>query len=262
MRTWIVLFAVVLSTAACISQKPFQVIPGHPDDLLRWPDTVETPIPQALRHYNGFEPGHSWVELRPRMELRVENAYYQEGMPKRGLTGFLGTEVAHYRVRAKGGLSLLSFQAMNGRPLDQLPVQTLIRPAQQHHRYYRFYYEVFFKNRTDAQGSVLLGAQSRRELEQLGEQLSRDPGSICGEQSRHCTVFPEACSVSLEMEIVVNGVPQLVTWGTVLASVAAHPRHVTLLRLYRGRFVPVHMNAADPQALRLPLLPGDRLRWD
>jgi hypothetical protein len=36
------------------------------------------------------------MELRPQMELRIENAYYRKGMPKRGLDGFLGTEIARY----------------------------------------------------------------------------------------------------------------------------------------------------------------------
>lgn len=215
-----------------------------------------------LQHYNGFQQGQSWVELRPRMELRVENAYYQEGMPKHGLAGFLGTEVAHYEVRPEGGLRLLSFQAMSNRPKDQKAVQKLIRAQQQHSRYYRFYYEVFFKGKAEAQGSVLLGAKSRRELERLGAQLSRDPSSVCGEQSHQCTVFPEACSVSLEMEIVVNAVPRVVTWGTVLAGVVANPRHVKLSRLYRGRLAPVEIDPGDPQALHLPLLPSDRIQWD
>ncbi len=196
------------------------------------------------------------------MELRVENAYYQDGMPKHGFTGFLGTEVALYEVKAKGGLRLISVKPMTQRPHDQPPVQRLIGPPQRHSRYYRFYYEVLFKSTAEAQGSVLLGASSKRELERLGAQLFTAPDSVCGSRSSQCTVFPQACSVSLEMEIVVNKVPRSVTWGALLASVVANPRHLTLSRLYKGRLMPVEINPSDPQALRLPLLPGDRITWD
>jgi hypothetical protein len=55
------------------------------------------PFPDVLRVYNGFEPGRAWMELRPGMELRIENAYYQPGMPRSGLNGFLGTEIAQYK---------------------------------------------------------------------------------------------------------------------------------------------------------------------
>jgi hypothetical protein len=68
--------------------------------------------------------------------------------------------------------------------------------------------------------------------------------------------------VSVEIEIAVNGTPRRVLWGSTLGNVAAHPRHVELLRHDRGRLAPVELDPADPNALRLPLLPGDHLSWD
>jgi hypothetical protein len=64
------------------------------------------------------------------------------------------------------------------------------------------------------------------------------------------------------MQIVVNGAPRSVLWGSLLASVAKQPRHVQLLRHYAGRLTPVEIDASDPKALRLPLLPGDQVTWD
>jgi len=122
---------------------------------------------------------------------------------------------------------------------------------------------VIFKSKGEARGAVLLGAASRQELERLGERLLADPDSVCGDdRSAHCTVFPEACSVSLEMQIIVNGAPRTVLWGSLLLSVAAHPSHVQLLRLHRERLTPVEVDPADPNDLRLPLLPGDRVSWE
>jgi hypothetical protein len=149
---------------------------------------------------------------------------------------------------------------MPQRPADQAPVQDLLSAVQQRHPHYRFFFEVLFKG--SARGSVLLGASSLDELDQLTTRLKASPESVCTAQSTHCTVFPEACSVSLEMEIEVNQAPRIVNWNSNLASIAPHPQHITLLRLYAGRTAPVELDPHDPKALRLPLLPGDRIIWD
>jgi hypothetical protein len=209
-------------------------------------------------NYNGFEPGRDWVDLRPGMELRIENAYYRPGMPKHGLNGFLGTETALYKV-GRRGLQRISVQSMKNRPSEQPPVQQLIRASEMHDRWYRFYYEVFFRNSGNTKGSVLLGAKQKKELDRLSDQLLKDPDSVCGPRSRNCSVFPEVCSVSIEMEIVVNGSPRSVTWGSALAIVIDHARRIELSRMYQGRLVPVEIEAGDANALRLPLLPGDHV---
>jgi hypothetical protein len=158
--------------------------------------------------------GSGWVDLRPRMELRIENGYYREGEPKRGIANFLGTEIAHYQVRTNRGLRLLSVQsAVAKRPRDQPGVRELIRPSQGNYRKYRYFYAVVFNKRGGIRGSVLLGAGSTEELDRLGAQLMEDPDLICGGESKQCTVFPEACTVAVEMEIEVNGVARLVAWG-------------------------------------------------
>jgi hypothetical protein len=238
----------------------FRVLPAQPQYLLRSPDTTATPFGEVLNNYNGFIPGKGWLDLRPDMELRVENAYYQAGAAKRGLSGFLGTEIAQYRIESDGGLRLLSVQHMQNRPVDQEPVQQLISGPQKNCRTHRFYFEVLF--RQSARGSVLLGANSTEELRELSDQLLKQPDSVCNGHSAHCTVFPEACSVSLEMRIFVNGRPQTVGWGSLLASVASKPQRMDLLRVYEGRLINVEIDPHDPQALRLPLLPGDRIHWN
>lgn len=100
-----------LSFLSCSLRHPaaFQVLPHNPAYLLRSPDARETPFPEVLRAYNGFEPGRGWIDLYSLMELRVENAYYQKGASRKGLEGFLGTEVARYAVRSHAcGCSLFS----------------------------------------------------------------------------------------------------------------------------------------------------------
>jgi hypothetical protein len=253
------LFLLLLFSLAC-GRRSFRVLPGDPDYLLRSPDSKQVPFREVLNGYNGFVPGKDWLDLRPRMELRVENAYYQEGAPKHGLNGYLGTEIAQYQVRPSGGLHLLAVHPMPQRPADQVPVQDLLSAVQGRHPCYRFFYEVLFKG--SAHGSVLLGASSLDELNHLTVQLKASPESVCTAQSTHCTVFPEACSVSLEMEIEVNQSPRIVHWPSTVANIAPHPNQLKLLRLVGSRTTPVELDPSDPKALRLPLLPGDRIIWN
>ncbi|MBV8895427.1 MAG: hypothetical protein JO051_02870 [Acidobacteriaceae bacterium] len=236
-------------------------MPATPNYSLRSPDSQETPFPEILKSYNGFEPGRGWMDLRAGMELRIENAYYRPGMPRRGLNGFLGTEVARYKVQARGGLELLSVDAMKDRPSEELPVQQLMRPGQMHYRCYRFFYEVLFRRSGSVRGSVILGGETKDEIERIAMELLSDPDAVCSASSKNCTVFPEACSVSIEMEIVVNGAARNVLWGSPLSDVVGHSQHVELSRIYKGRLAPVKIDARDADALRLPLLPGDRVTW-
>jgi hypothetical protein len=238
----------------------FRVIPDSPAYLLKSPDFRKTPFTNVLKAYNGFERAQRWIDLRPLMELRIENAYYEKGASRRGLAGYLGTEVAHYEITAHG-LHLLSVHTMKDRPEDQMPVQRLIRESALAFQCYRFYYELIFARGGDSRGSALLGADSIEELNTLSRQLDQAE-TVCSVASPHCTVFPEACSVSVEMRIVVNDKPQTVFWGSLLASTAAHPHHLEMRRLYGGRLRPVKINFRDPGALRLPLLPGDEIAWD
>jgi hypothetical protein len=195
------------------------------------------------------------------LELRVENAYYQQGASRRGLAGFLGTEVAQYEV-LRSGLRLLSVQPMNARPENDLPVQRLIAPPQMHFPYHRFYFEVLFRQKGNAHGSVLLGADSQQELDGLSEQME-NPEMVCNGSSTRCTIFPEACSVSIEMKIWVNGEEKVVTWGSQIVSViSGSPRYLEMKRLYKGRLRPVKIDPRDANALRLPLLPGDEITWN
>ncbi len=256
------LWCLLLCLTSCLTRSPgarFRVLPKSPNYLLQSPDSRQTPFPDVLRAYNGFEAGHGWIDLHPLMELRIENAYYEAGAPRSGLKGFLGTEIARYRV-LPGGLRLVSVQPMKNRPPNDKPVQDLIPDLEKRFTHYRFYYEMVFARSDHSRGSVLLGADSREELDGLAMKLANQE-TVCNPQSTHCVVFPEACSVSVEMEIIVNGRPQMVTWGSILGSIAQDPRNLQVRRLYAGRLRPIEIDPHDPKALRLPLLPGDRIVW-
>jgi hypothetical protein len=241
--------------------RAFRVVAAEPYYVIRSPDATETPFTEVLSRYSDVGPPQGWL-LHSNTQLRVENAYYREGAPKHGIADFLGTQTAIYRVRGRG-LQLLSLRSeVARRPADQLPVQDLIGPEQRRYRYYRYFFQIVFRQKANTRGAVLLGADSLDELSALAVRLLDDPDAVCSGPSTHCATFPEACTVALQIEVSVNGVRSVVGWGNTLGSVAVHPRTLKLSRLDNGTLTPVEVDAGDPNALRLPLLPGDRIEWE
>jgi hypothetical protein len=200
-----------------------------------------------------------WLDLQPAMQIRIQNAYYRDGFPKHGVDGYLGTETAHFEVRTRG-IRLLSVEdLLKPHPREQAPVPELIPASHRGFAHYRYFYAVVFNHRGNLRGSVLLGAASIEEIERLGEKLVSDPDSVCGGDARRCTVFPETCTVSIEIEVTVNSAPRLVFWGSWVANVAAGAHQIELRR--RGG-VSLKIDPADYRAMHTPLLPGDRLTWN
>jgi hypothetical protein len=239
----------------------FRVLAAEPGYVIRSPEAKETAFPEVLSRYSDVGPAQGWL-LHAYTELRVENAYYREGAPKRGLDGFLGTQTAVYRVRDRG-LQLISVRSdVARRPADQLPVEDLIGRQKRRYRYYRYFFQIVFRQKSDTRGAVLLGADSLDELNRLVVSLLEDPDAVCSGASQHCAAFPVACTVALQIEVTINGVRSVVGWGNTLGSVAEHPRTLKLSRLDNGVLTPVEVDASDPNALRLPLLPGDRIEWE
>jgi|HubBroStandDraft_5_1064220.scaffolds.fasta_scaffold13303_1 hypothetical protein len=257
----VVLWLCLYSCATPRGVRTFRVVAANPYYLIRSPDAAETPFPEVLSRYSDVGPPQGWL-LHSYTQLRVENAYYREGVPKHGIADFLGTQTAVYRVGTRG-LQLVSVRSdVARRPADQPPVQDLIGPQQRRYRYYRYFFQIVFRQTADIRGAVLLGADSLDELNRLAAALLADPDAVCGGPSKHCAAFPEACTVALQMEVSVNGVRSVVGWGNTLGNVVEHPRTLKLSRIDNGALRPVEVDAGDPNALRLPLLPGDRIEWE
>jgi len=226
--------------------------------MLRTPDLESVPFPEVLSRYDHAGPG--WVQLLPRMRLVVENGYYRDGGRDSLPENFLGTEIARYQVRPRRGLRLLSVHSrLAQRPGGQPPVQELIPPSQRRLRYHRLFFQVGFKQEGNTNNAVLLGAESLADLDRLTKEMASVPDSACGSGSGNCVLFPKFCTVSLEFELKVNGSARSVVWGTDLRDLAKGANDVAVFRLHDGRLTPVELDSNDAGALRLPLLPGDRI---
>jgi hypothetical protein len=200
-----------------------------------------------------------YLDLRPGVRLSVEKAYYTPGAARRGLTGYMGTRVATFGIKPNGDLLLVSEQSkpFQGGPPNQLPSEPLLPPYMRSKRAYRFFYAVTFARSSRPSASVLLGARSMKEIEELSAKLKAAPDDVCTPQSVRCTVFPEGSTVSISMEIVVNGTAQVVLWGSVVGNVTGGRPASRVERMASGRLETVP--GGGNQGIRL--LPGDRVSF-
>jgi len=220
---------------------------------------AKTPPPPAA---NGLRI--EYVDLLPQTELHILGAYFKEGTPRTGIEGYLGTASADYRARLTRGLQLVGEESnVSAFPSDQFPPRELIRSSQRRHRKYRFYYAIVFTQKGSVSNSVLLGANSQQEIDRLGAQLLAAPDSICTGNAPHCTIFPKTCTVSVAMQIVVNGVPRTIGWRSPLTAVTPGAHHIELTRRSQaGNLETITIDTTNPGATRTILLPGDRVKWE
>lgn len=218
----------------------------------------------ATRHPTAAAPvlksTASYLDLRPGIRLNIEKAYYAGGSDGRGLNGFIGTQLATFGVQQNGSLRLLDLQNKPFREglASQIPADQLLPAFMRNKRSYRFFYAVPFARASRPTASVLIGAKSAREIEDLSKRLAVSPDEVCRPQSTLCTVFPEGSTVSISMEIFVNGDQKVVLWGSVLGSLAQGRSAATLDR--RGENHPQQIRL-EGDTLRMPLQPGDRISF-
>jgi hypothetical protein len=201
-----------------------------------------------------------YLDIRPGIQLSVEKAYYAAGSKAKGLDGYLGTQVAAFGLAPNGSLRLLSLNSkpFQGATVPRISADQLIPPHIRNERAYRFFYAVTFARSSRPSASVLLAAKSFKQIEELSAQLKADPDRVCSGQSASCAVFPEGSTVSILMEVTVNGAPKVVIWGSALGSATGGQPATLLERNISGHFESV-MLLGD--TLRTLLLPGDRVTF-
>ena len=262
-RALIITTSAVFLWIGCAANRTWRVRSGPPEYALAKGKQIE-PYSQMLERFNGFQVGAGWVDLRPFMRVHVTNAYYEAGKPKRGLDGFIGTEQVWYRKLQPPGLieGAIERKMLAVRPAADPPVEALLPAASRQFGAYRLFFSIRINRRGATRGAVLLGAPTQSELESRASALLTDPDSVCREGAAECTVFPEVCTVSPVVEVTVNGEQKVFVWGTPLAAAVKGAKGIRLTRLLAGKRATVPIEAADTNALRLPLLPGDEIRVD
>ena len=248
-------------TISCGARRPgqFESLPGKPFYRLRSPARIETPYPEVLAAHGDVKEG--WVDLTGGMTIQIEKAVFADPQGPRNLSNFVGLESARFAVTDTGRLKNMAIQELPNRPAHEEPIRELVGTRFQRQRYHRLYFQIVFDRRSGDAPAVVLGADTREALRQLGDKLTANARAVCGQGSVHCIVIPPNTTTSLQFEIFVNGKPSFVSWGTSVKGVVGTRTSFEMQRKFGGRSVPVRIDAQDPEALRLPILPGDRFDW-
>ncbi len=252
---------VALATVSCSGKSAarFQVLPTKPAYVLRSPLNIDNPLAETLSAVSSLADGQ--VDLKPQMMFKLENAYFKSGQEKRGLANYLGLESIEFRVAQNGQLQRLEHRVLAKRPNVDPAIDSYLKGPQQRLRFHRLLLQVTMNRKTGEANAVLLSAASAKKLDALKEKLEIDVAIVCSARALNCTVFPSTGSVSLGFEVLVNGKSSFVAWGTTVGAAVGKHSPFSLERIYRKRLAPVEIDGNDPAALRLPLLPGDSVKW-
>lgn len=248
----VIAVACLIATCSCASRGPgrFRVTPAHPEYVLEKPDARRIPFRDVLGDY--APSGDGWVDLQPGMNLRIESAIFRS--ESRALSNYLGTETARYRIKPGGRLvEVGQAELLANRPAGAPRPDQFVAPKLRGQARHRLFFQMLLNPTDTERVAVLVSADDAERLDESAEQL------IAGDRCDACTVFPEGCAVSLEIEVTVEGEPRTVLWGTRLSRLVPRSHRVKLFRLHEGRLRRVELDPADRQTLRIPLLPGDRI---
>ena len=260
MRTLQFIALGIMLTGCTAKRTRFFVIPGAPHYQLRYPDGQIRVFPDTTANISNGVDG--WVDVGEGITMTLARAYFDPAESRR-LQDYLGLESIRFR-RSKPGAPLSRFEhrVLESRPTAQPPVTDTISAAQEAARFHRLFFQVVIDRQTGPGPAVLISADSQKEIEALSRDLVRGAG--CASSSRpgtFCTLIQQGTAASIHMDVVANGKTVEVLWGGTVLGLVGKTRPVHLWRKDGNRMKPVMLPSGDTEALRLPLLPGDVLRF-
>ena len=253
--------AILSILTGCIARSArYLVIPSNPYYLLRYPDGQTRAFPDTTASYSNVLDG--WADLGAGMTLKLERAYFEPAESRR-IQDYIGLETIGFRAEMTGApLRRIEYEPLADRPSGQPSVSSAIPGAQLHSRYHRLFFQAVVNKRSGPAPAVLVSANSQPEIDAYSKGLIGGLG--CRTSSRpgaFCTAVPGGTTVSILFDVIANGKLTAVSWGSTVAGLVGAARPIRLWRKDRNRMVPVVFESVHPEALRLPLLPGDVLAF-
>ncbi len=218
-------------------------------------ESLPVPFQDVAFYRNRYNPYRTWVDLEPGMRLLRQSV--QDGIGSRAPSSI----VSEYKLLDRPDSTGVRFDsAPDGAP--DLPFQRL------------FLRTAFSGARTagSEQYATLVSAPDLRTMEEITEKFEENPAAVCDARPSPCTVFPNR--VTMVPEIPVKARDTLVyvdpvsCLGDVLRRVYQKepPKKavetLTVERPFGGGYARIDLKSAGSLALRVPVVAGDRLRWD
>ncbi len=187
-----------------------------------------------------------FVELTPDFRLKVVSP-----LPS-------GVEVAYYSIAAapKDDRMRIALDSFTTNPPGTAPASPLSLPT------VPTYFRVLFWTSLSSANhyATMLAAENRPALENATRQFQAQPDGSCRtalEPGVTCIPVPPDWAVNAELRVRVNGSDAYVGIGGTVGQAVGNQFHVTVMRMFQGRLIPVK----GENLLRLVLMPGDQITY-
>jgi hypothetical protein len=188
-----------------------------------------------------------FVELTPDFRLKVVSPLPSDGV-----------EVAFYSITAapKDDRMRIAVDSFTTNPAGAPPIAPLTLPSSAN--YFR---ALFWTARSSTNHyATILAAENRPALDAATQAFQAQPDGSCRTSlgaGVTCVPVPLQWAVNAELRVRVNGSDAYVTIGGTVSQVAANQSHVTVMRMFNGRLIPVK----GENLMRLVLMPGDQITY-
>ena len=191
-----------------------------------------------------------FVELTPDFRLKVVSPLPSDGV-----------EVAFYSITAapKDDRMRIAVDSFTTNPAGASPIAPLTSPG--HDRIgFRALFWTTARSSVEPPTPPILVAENRPALDAATQAFQAQPDGSCRTSlgaGVTCVPVPLQWAVNAELRVRVNGSDAYVTIGGTVSQVAANQSHVTVMRMFNGRLIPVK----GENLMRLVLMPGDQITY-
>ena len=228
----------------------------------------------------GYRVGHSGVDLKPGIRLKIERAYFRSpraGEEDHEAQTFLGLSSVYFDVELSSDKKVRFQQAGKIRyspasvaQLVQEGSQDLALSSLPQEHSYRLFFYTYFVPEKHKRSAVIIGGRSASQLDELDHHLRVMPDKGCKNTAANavtCMEFDGFVSLSSQIKVELNGKTKFLEWGVKVKDVLPKNlemetlRSLRIQRRYMNTYYDVRFDPRDSNVLSLWLVGGDRLAW-
>jgi hypothetical protein len=242
---------------------------------------VPTRPSDSLFNAYGYRIERSGVNLKPNLRLKIERAYFST--TDKSDKNYLGVSTVIFDIatNSDGSLHFQQSQPIRYNPdsLSQTDNERSRDLAILNLKPQKFYRVLFYTHQvpTDQNFSAaLIGSDDSAHLDDFEQKMRADPGASCSSSTTksgenapatnndvQCLTFRGFATVSVQIQVELNGQPKYIDWGTKVTSVVPDKslKSLKIQRLFANSYSPIQFNPRDPAIQDLTLVGADHLTW-
>jgi hypothetical protein len=250
--------------------------------------SIPTRPSDSLFNAYGYRIERSGVNLKPSLRLKVERAYFRTREGGDSVKNYLGVSDVLFDVTPDNAApdnpapdnatpdkaDALHFQQV--RPIQYSPdslAQTdhegsrdlalLNLKPKNHYRVLFYTHQVPTDHNFSA---AIIGADDTALLDGFEQSIRSDANASCSSSNHdgiECFDFQGFVTVTVQIPVELNGIPQFVDWGTKVRGVLQDKirKSLKIQRRFADTYYNVNFKPTDNEILDLTLVGGDRLTW-